>query len=73
MLSGPVHPFALGVTVTVAVTLVLPVFVALKASMSPVPATAKPMDTSELTHEYVVPETLLPKSTSVVGAPLQTN
>ena len=40
----PGHPLAVGVTVMVAVTDVVPVFTALKEAMFPLPEPAKPMD-----------------------------
>jgi len=41
--TGPGQPFAVGVTVTVEVTGALPILVAVKVPMLPLPETAKPM------------------------------
>ena len=40
----PVHPFAVGVTVMVAVTGAVPVLVAVKEGMFPVPPAARPIE-----------------------------
>jgi hypothetical protein len=44
VLGVPVHPFADGVTVMVAVTGAVPVFVAVKELIFPVPLAPKPID-----------------------------
>jgi hypothetical protein len=46
----PTHPFAVGVTVMVAITVVEPGFVAVKDGILPVPLAANPMDGALLTH-----------------------
>jgi hypothetical protein len=58
VIAVPVHEFAEGVTVMVAVNGLLPVFVAVKAGILPVPLAAKPIEVFELVHEYVVPLTV---------------
>ena len=66
----PGHPLAVGVTVMVAVTGAVPVLVAVKAPMLPLPDAPKPMEASLFVHAYVVPVTLPVKFTAVVVAPL---
>jgi len=66
----PGQPFAVGVTVTVDVTGALPVLVAVKVAILPLPEPAKPMDASLLVQAYVVPATGFVKLTAVVVAPL---
>ena len=46
VVAVPVQPLAVGVTVTVAVTGALVLFVAVNALMSPVPLAANPIDVS---------------------------
>jgi hypothetical protein len=46
----PEHPFAIGVTVMVAITVVVPALVAVKDGIFPVPLPASPMDGALLTH-----------------------
>ena len=46
----PEHPFAVGVTVMVAITVVVPALVAVKEGMFPIPLPASPMDGVLLTH-----------------------
>jgi hypothetical protein len=46
----PEHPFATGVTVIVAITVAVPLFVAVKDGIFPVPLPANPMDGVLLTH-----------------------
>ena len=46
----PVHPFAVGVTVMVAITGAVPLLVAVKDGIFPVPLAASPMDGVLLTH-----------------------
>jgi hypothetical protein len=53
----PVHPFAVGVIVIVAITIVVPALVAVKDGIFPVPLAASPMDGVVLTHAKVVPDT----------------
>ena len=60
VLTGPLHPLALAVTLTVATTGALPVLVAVKAAMEPVPLVPKPTSTV-LVQAKVAPPTLLPK------------
>jgi hypothetical protein len=68
----PLHPLALGVTVIVATTGVVPVFTAVNEAISPVPLAARPIDGVLLVQLYVVPATAPPKLTAAVLAPLQT-
>ena len=67
-LVGPVQPLAVGVTVTVAITGALPVLVAVKEAMFPLPEAARPMEASLFVHAKVVPVTVLVKFTAVVLA-----
>ena len=69
--GGPIHPFAVGVTVMVAVTVAVVLLVAVKDGISPVPLAASPIDGVSLTHAKVVPEIELVKLIAVVVAPLQ--
>jgi hypothetical protein len=46
----PTQPFAVGVTVIVAITVVMPALVAVKDGIFPVPLPAKPMDGVLLIH-----------------------
>ena len=66
----PTQPFAVGVTVIVAVTGALPVLVAVKEAMFPLPAAAKPMEVVLLVQAYVVPAPGLLKVPAVVAPPL---
>ena len=50
VLATPVHPFAEGVTVMVAVTGVFPVLTAAKAAIFPVPLAASPMEVVLFVH-----------------------
>ena len=61
-----------GVTVTVAVTGIVPVLIALKDAMFPDPLAARPMDGVLLVQLYIVPATGPLNVTGAVGAPLQT-
>ena len=70
VLEVPVQPFADGVTVIVAVTGVLPVLIAAKEAMLPVPLAASPIDGLLLVQEYKVPVTAPLKLMAVVLAPL---
>jgi hypothetical protein len=67
----PAHPFAVGVTVIVATTLVVPALVAVKEGTFPVPLAARPMEMVELTHAKVVPATGPEMAIAAVVAPLQ--
>jgi hypothetical protein len=69
--TGPGQPLAVGVTVTVAVTGALPVFVAVKVPMLPLPEAARPIVASLFVQAYVVPATGFVKLMAVVVAPLQ--
>ena len=71
MEGTPVHPFAEGVTVMIAVALVEPVLVAVKEGMFPVPLAASPIVVLLLVHEKVVPVTVPLRGTEVVTVPLQ--
>jgi len=66
----PVHPLTEGVTVIVAVTGVVPVFVAAKEAMFPLPLAASPMDGLLLVQSNEVPVTVSTKVMAVVEAPL---
>jgi hypothetical protein len=68
----PVQPFAEGVTVIVATAGVLPLFIPLKAGISPVPEAASPMLVLLLVQLKVVPLTAPEKLTAVVLLPLHT-
>jgi hypothetical protein len=67
----PTHPLAVGVTVIVATTLVVPALAAVKEGMFPVPLAPSPMDGVELTHAKVVPATGPVIVIRLVVAPLQ--
>ena len=67
----PAQPFALGVIVTVAITVVEPLLVAVKEGMFPVPLAASPMEGMLLTHAKVVPATGPESGIAVVTVPLQ--
>jgi hypothetical protein len=67
----PTHPFAVGVTVIVAITVVVPALVAVKEGMFPVPLPTKPMDGVLLTHAKVEPDTGPEMLITDVVAPLQ--
>lgn len=66
----PGQPLAVGVTVMVAVTGVVPVLVAVKEPMFPLPLAPKPMDVLLLVQAKVLPGTGPAKFTAAVGAPL---
>ena len=67
------QPFAEGVTVTVAVTGLEPVFVPINAgTLLPEPLAAKPTLVVLLTQLKVVPTTVPVNETAVVVVPLQT-
>ena len=67
----PMHPFAVGTTVIVAVTGALVPLVAVNDGILPVPFAARPIDGVLLLHAKVVPETGLLKLMAAVVAPLQ--
>ena len=66
----PTQALAVGVTVIVAVTGALPVLVALKEAMLPLPFAARPIEGSLLVQAYVVPATGFVNVTAVVATPL---
>ena len=66
----PAQPLAVGVTVIVAVTGELVVFVAVKAAILPVPLAARPIDVLLFVQLNVVPATAPVKVIAVVVAPL---
>ncbi len=68
----PGHPFAVGVTVIVATTAVVPVFVAVKEAMLPVPLAAKPIEGLLFVQLYEVPLTEPANVMAAVGELLQT-
>jgi hypothetical protein len=68
--TGPGQPLAVAVTDTVAVTGALPVLVAVKVPMLPLPDATKPMDASLFVHANVEPAVGLVKVMAVVVAPL---
>jgi hypothetical protein len=70
--TEPVHPLAVGVTVIVAVTEVVPGLVAVNAAMFPVPVAASPIEVLLLLQLKIVPLTDPVKLTAVVDVPLQT-
>jgi hypothetical protein len=67
----PMQPFAVGVTVMVATTLVVPALVAVKDGRFPVPLAARPMEGVLLVHAKVVLPTGPVKVIPDVVAPLQ--
>jgi hypothetical protein len=68
----PLHPLALGVTVIVATTGVVPVFTAVNEAIAPVPLATRPIDGVLLVQLYTVPVTAPLKVTAVVFEPLHT-
>lgn len=68
----PVHPFTVGVTVIVAVTLELPEFTAVKEGVVPDPLAANPMDGSELVQVNDPPAGELVYTGTAMVAPLHT-
>ena len=68
--ATPAQLFADGVTMIVAVTAVVPVFVAVNAPMLPVPVADRPIAVFEFVQLYVVPLTAPEKVTAAVVAPL---
>jgi hypothetical protein len=73
-LIGLAFPGITGVTVTVATTGAVPVLIAVKAPISPVPLAPRPIDASLFVQLYVtvVPVFGVVKVTGVVNAPLHT-
>lgn len=69
----PVQPAATGVTVMVAVTGVLPVFLTVKAGIFPQPLAAKPIDVLLFVQLNAVPKTVLLNATGLDCAPLHTD
>jgi hypothetical protein len=61
-----------GVTVIVATTGVVPLFIAVKLAILPVPLAASPMEVLLLVQLYTVPAALPENTTAAVGAPLHT-
>jgi hypothetical protein len=57
LLLLPVQPFALGVTIIVAITGLVPEFIPAKLPMFPVPFAAKPIDGVSLIQLKFVPDT----------------
>ena len=72
LLAVPEHPFALGVTVIVAVIGVVPALTPAKDDMLPVPLAANPMDGVLFTQPNVLPVTPPLKDTADTVAPLHT-
>ena len=68
----PVHPFAVGLTMMVAITGVAPVLIAVNGPIFPVPLAASPIVASLFVQLKVVPLTTLLKLIAEVVAPLQT-
>lgn len=64
-LGVPIQPFAFGVTVTVAIRGIKPLFVTVKEAIFPIPADDKPMDGVSFVHSKVVP-TILPVNAIVL-------
>ena len=62
----PTHPLAVGVTVIVAVSAVVPVFVPVNERISPEPDAPSPMFVLSFVQSYVVPTTVPVKFTSAV-------
>lgn len=67
----PSHPLMEGVTVMVAVIGAVPVLVAVKPEIFPLPLAGKPMLVFELVHAKVAPETGLVKLVAGTASPLQ--
>ena len=68
--ESPIHPFAEGVTVIVAVSATEVVLTAAKDVISPVPVLASPMLGLLFVHSYVVPVTEPVKDTGLVASVL---
>lgn len=71
MVAVPVQLLAVGVTVTVDVIGVVPVLVAVKDAISPIPLAAKPVAVLVLVQLNVVPVTFPTNETAADEAPLQ--
>jgi hypothetical protein len=67
----PIHPFAVGLTVIVAVIGAAVLFVAVKAAILPAPVPASPIDIVLLLHAKVVPVVVLLNVNALWVAPLQ--
>ena len=67
----PLHPFAIGVTVIVAVAGVVPALVAVNAFILPEPLAGRPIAGLLLVQLKVVPPTVPVKFTGDVDVPLQ--
>ena len=70
-MGGPVHPFAAGITVMVAIIAVIPLFDAVKEGIFPVPFAPSPMDGLLFVHVKVVPATGPLKAIGAVMTPSQ--
>ena len=68
LLSAPLHPFAVGVMVMVAITGVVPGLIAVNELISPFPFAANPIDVLSLVQAKVVPATPPLKITEAVDA-----
>lgn len=71
VIGEPVQPEAEGVTVIVAVIVLVPAFVAVKAEIVPDPLAPSPIAVLEFVHANVVPVTGLVKLFAGTLAPLQ--
>ena len=71
VIVGPGQPLAIGVTVIVATSGALVVFVAMKLGISPEPAGASPIAGVSLVQLYIVPATGPVKWINCVAEPLQ--
>ena len=71
VLAVPGHPFTVGVTVIVELIAEVPVLVALKAVMFPVPEAAKPIAVLLFVQAKVPPVGVLEKAVIAIGSPLQ--
>ena len=71
VIGSPEQPFAVGVTVIVAITVDAPVLVAVKEGISPGPPAASPIVGSLFVHVNVVPATGPVNGIIAVVAPLQ--
>jgi hypothetical protein len=67
----PVQPFAVGLTVIVAVIVAAVLFVAVNEAILPVPVPGSPIDVAVLLHAKVVPVVVLLKLNALWVAPLQ--
>ena len=70
--DAPVQPFAVGVTVIVATTAVVPLFVAVNEAIFPVPLPANPIEGLLFVQLNVVPLTEPVNMMALVDALLQT-